>query len=160
MTLNELAEAAARRGLDLGKNPARTIRYYIDRGLLEPPRIEYEGKVKRAVYSPDHLVALRIICGYKNKGYKLEAIKEKLKEPIYWSDEALEFMRPFIAANNYPADAFSKDRPVTWGEAVIFLARFLDTVKKGREDASLIKRAFLDRRGQPAFRELETLFGE
>lgn len=160
MTLKELAEAAARKGLDLGKNPARTIRYYINRGLLEPPRIEYKGKVKRAIYSPDHLTVLRLICGYKKRGYKLEAIKDKIKEPLYWSDEALEFMRPFIAANNYPADAFSKDRPATMEETAVFLTRYLEAVKTGREDTSLIKKAFVDRKGQPAFRELETLFKE
>ena len=160
MTLNELAAAATHEGLDLGNNPARTIRYYINKGLLEPPRIEYEGKVKRAIYSSYHLTVLHLICEYKKRGYRLEMIKDKIKEPLYWSEEALKFMRPFIAANNYPADAFSRDRPATMEETAVFLTHYLEVVKMSHQDTRLIETAFVDRKGQPAFRELEVLVKE
>lgn len=144
----------------MGKNPARTIRYYVKEGLLQPPRIEYDGKVKRAIYSADHLMALKMICNYKKMGYSLKIIKEKIKEPVYWSDEALEFMRPFIMANNYPADVFCKNKPATREEVITFLFHSLDAITRGQKDREFIKRAFVDKNGQLAIQEFEALFEE
>lgn len=158
MTLNEFAEAAIALGLGLGKNPARTIRYYVAKGLLEPPRIEHNGKIKRAVYFPDHLAALKLICKYKEKGYPLKVIREKLKEPIYWTEEALEFIQPFIMTNNYPLDAFSRDRPVTRGAVAVFFVHFMEAVEKGHKNLDFLKKVFVDKDGQPAFKEIEELF--
>jgi len=160
VTLNELAEAAVARGLDLGKNPARTIRYYIAKGLLEPPRIEYDGKIKRAVYSPEHLSALSLICKYKKKGYPLNVIREKIKEPPYWTEEALEFMQPFIMANNYPQDAFSRDKPVTREAMAVFLVHFVDAVKNGHKDLNFLEKAFVDKDGHPYFEDIKELLYE
>ncbi|NSW84441.1 MAG: MerR family transcriptional regulator [Syntrophothermus sp.] len=160
MTLNELAELAVATGLDLGKNPARTIRYYIAEGLLNPPRIEYDGKIKRATYSLDHLSALKLICKYKKKGYPLNVIREKMKEPPYWTEEALEFMQPFIMANDYPQDDFSRDKPVTRGALAAFLVHFMDAVKNGHKDLDFLERAFVDKDGQPYFEDVKELLYE
>jgi|GEM_PF-4068120 len=56
MTLDELINLAQEQGICLGKNPKRTLRYYVSRGLMSPPQIEYEGKTKKAVYSLENLV--------------------------------------------------------------------------------------------------------
>lgn len=160
MTLNELAELAVAEGLNLGKNPARTIRYYVAERLLDPPRIEYDGKIKRAVYSLDHLSALKLICKYKKKGYSLKVIREKIKEPPYWTKEALEFMRPFIVANNYPQDDFSEDKPVTRGAFAAFLVHLMDAVKNGHKDLDFLERAFVDKDSQPYFEDVKELLYE
>jgi DNA-binding transcriptional MerR regulator len=66
MTLAELAEAS---GL-----PARTIRFYISRGLLDGPAKPGRG----AEYSPEHLVRLRQIQKLQADGRMLSDIARKL----------------------------------------------------------------------------------
>lgn len=153
MTLNELVEAATETGISLGRNPARTVRYYVARDLMPRPQINYRGKVKEAVYSSDHLAILKLIDTYKKEGYKLEAIKGKLKEPIYWSDEALEFLASIIAKNNYPSEAFQKDKPVTREAAAVFFVHFFEVASKGGVEINLLWRAFVDKSGAPALSE-------
>jgi DNA-binding transcriptional MerR regulator len=66
MTLGEIAEAS---GL-----PARTIRFYIGRGLLNGPVKGGRG----AVYTTEHLARLDRIKGLQSEGHTLSAIARML----------------------------------------------------------------------------------
>ena len=67
-TLSELAQET---GL-----PARTIRYYIARGLLAGPGVAGRG----AVYGTEHLTRLREIQTLQGEGRMLAEIAAQLKE--------------------------------------------------------------------------------
>jgi len=54
----------------------RTIRYYLQRGLLAPPA----GAGKNRVYSEDHLLKLRLIRRLQEAHYPLEEIRLKLAD--------------------------------------------------------------------------------
>jgi len=66
-----LRELAAESGV-----PERTIRFYISKGILDPPLRGGRG----AVYGPDHLARLREIRGFQSKGLMLAEIA-RLPEP-------------------------------------------------------------------------------
>jgi DNA-binding transcriptional MerR regulator len=66
-----LRELAAESGV-----PERTIRFYISKGILDPPLRGGRG----AVYGPDHLARLREIRGLQAKGMMLADIA-RLPEP-------------------------------------------------------------------------------
>lgn len=53
---------------------ARTIRYYIAEGLLQPAY----GRGPSATYDPDHLLRLRLIQQYKDDRLSLSDIKERM----------------------------------------------------------------------------------
>ena len=82
MTLGELAEAS---GI-----PARTVRFYIARGLLDGPDTAGRG----ATYGLEHLERLRRIRKLQSRGLTLTAIARELnaadgrapsvKEPVPW----------------------------------------------------------------------------
>jgi len=67
-TIDELALAA---GL-----PSRTVRHYQSEGTLPPPR--RAGRV--AFYGPQHLERLRLIGRLQDRGLRLEAIRDALRE--------------------------------------------------------------------------------
>ncbi len=54
----------------------RTIRYYVEEGLLPPPR----GRGRGAHFDDEHLVRLRLIRAMQLAGNDLGAIKEYLQE--------------------------------------------------------------------------------
>ena len=54
----------------------RTVRYYVEEGLLPPPR----GRGRGAHFEDDHLVRLRLIRAMQVAGNELGAIKEYLQE--------------------------------------------------------------------------------
>lgn len=54
--------------------PARTIRYYISEGLLQPAY----GRGPSATYDPDHLLRLQLINRLKDERLSLRDIKERL----------------------------------------------------------------------------------
>lgn len=56
--------------------PRRTIRYYIQEGLLEPPA----GRGRGGFYFDSHLKRLREIKSLQDRGLKLAAIFEVLKK--------------------------------------------------------------------------------
>jgi|SRR5581483_7103253 len=66
MTLAELADSAG--------TPARTVRFYIARGLLDGPEIAGRG----ASYGPGHLDRLRRIRELQQRGLTLAAIAREL----------------------------------------------------------------------------------
>jgi DNA-binding transcriptional MerR regulator len=56
--------------------PRRTIRYYVQRGLLAPP----EGAGRGHFYRPSHLERLVRIRGLQDKGFGLEEIRSVLED--------------------------------------------------------------------------------
>ncbi len=54
----------------------RTIRYYVQRGLLPPP----EGNRRGSYYTPDHLERLQLIHQLVQRGTPLIQIKEVLEK--------------------------------------------------------------------------------
>jgi DNA-binding transcriptional MerR regulator len=72
-TIKELSE--------LTGYPLRTIRYYVQEGLLEPPA----GRGRGGFYYDSHLSRLRQIKAWQEKGTRIASIKEYLKgveEPL------------------------------------------------------------------------------
>lgn len=67
----EIAELEEETGI-----PARTIRYYISRGLLAPAY----GRGPSATYDLGHLLRLRLITRYKQERRPLDEIRERLGE--------------------------------------------------------------------------------
>lgn len=86
LSIGELAEAA---GLS-----RRAVRFYVQRGLLPPPR----GKGRGSAYTGDHLARLRRILDLQTAGHSLEAIRQILAHP----DAAVIGAR---AAARVPADS-------------------------------------------------------
>jgi DNA-binding transcriptional MerR regulator len=150
LTIQELAKEAAARGINLGKNPVRTIRYYTSIGLLRHPDMESVGKTKVAQYTGDYLAVLDIIDRYKSQGYSLAEISDLLQQPLYWSQAAVNFMKPIVEAKGYPEDAFRTDVPVTRGSMVVFIEHTLDALTEGRIARDFLDSAFVDKDGQPA----------
>jgi DNA-binding transcriptional MerR regulator len=149
LNIDELVHRAQGRGVELGKSPKRTVRYYIDLGILHRPEIEQRGKVRRNIYSEKHLVQLRLISELKKEGHSLAEIKEIINESLYWSDEGLEFMVPFIKANNIPPDEFRKGKPITKAEILVFLWNLKELKEKGEANLDIINKAFVDKNGKP-----------
>jgi DNA-binding transcriptional MerR regulator len=149
MTTQELAEEAAARGFSLGKNPVRTIRYYTSIGLLRRPDVQSVGKARRSRYTSDHLAALAMIDWYKARGHSLSEIKGLLGQPLYWSEAALDFMRPIIEAKSFPQSAFRQGVPVTREGMAVFLVEAMEAMSEGHITWDLLESAFLDRDGRP-----------
>lgn len=57
--------------------PRRTVRYYIQQGLLDRP----QGEKRGAYYTPRHLEQLLTIRKWQNAGVSLERIRELLVTP-------------------------------------------------------------------------------
>lgn len=74
----EIAELETETGV-----PARTIRYYISRGLLAPAY----GRGPSATYDLSHLLRLRLITRYKDEHRGLDEIRDRLGA---MSDEDVE----------------------------------------------------------------------
>ncbi len=149
MNIDEFVHIAQNQGVELGKNPARTIRYYIDLGILRRPKIEQKGKVRRAVYTEEHLVQLMLISELKNEGRSLKEIKKRINESLYWSDEGLEFIAPFIKAKKIPSDEFRKGKPITKVEILSFFLYLKELSEKGEANLDITKKAFVDKNGEP-----------
>jgi DNA-binding transcriptional MerR regulator len=67
-----LAELAA-----LANLPRRTVRYYIQIGLLDPPI----GETRAAYYTSAHLEQLLTVTNYSKAGLSLERIRDLLHQP-------------------------------------------------------------------------------
>ena len=61
----------------LADQPTRTVRYYIQQGIINRP----EGAKRGAYYTRDHLEQLLAIRKWQNAGLNLERIRELLSEP-------------------------------------------------------------------------------
>lgn len=147
MDINELANEAIKRRINLGTNPVRTIRYYINIGILQRPEIIQSGKRRSSEYNIDHLVRLNFINYYKYKGLSLQEIKNKVDEKLFWSDFSLNIIEEY--RDEIPPDAFKKDKPATREELAFFLSKKLLSEK---ESLSLedLKKVLIDKDGNYA----------
>ncbi len=88
---------------------ARTVRYYIQQGLLPPP----DGAGRGASYSPDHVRRLETIKLLKARHLPLAAIRGQLDAPAdsaLSADSALDYARAVLGAQRTPTPA----RRSTW----------------------------------------------
>jgi DNA-binding transcriptional MerR regulator len=131
-TIIELAEEVKKRSLDLGKNPIRTIRYYISEGLLKKPKIIQSGKKRVSCFGEEHLYGLYHIDFYKKKGMTLQEIKNKMSEKIYWSDKVLQYIEKY--RNDIPETNFFKGKPITNEEVAFLFSKLMDNVKEGKHE--------------------------
>lgn len=153
-TAAQLAEEAVRFGIPLGRNPERTIKYYKSLGLLKAFVIQ-EGSVRRAYYSPDHIVTLKMIERRQKQGKSLAAIKADLDQLIYLSAEGRAFVSKF--QGEYPADAFVPGAPVTRAEVAFLLMRAYEHL--GAENVlAFMQRAFVLANGEPAGEDLPGIY--
>ena len=150
LKIQELAREATSRGINLGKNPVRTIRYYTHIGLLNRPDIERVGSANVAEYSDEYLSILDVIERYKQQGYSLAEIRDLLQQLMYWSQRAVDFMKPIIEAKGYPKDAFCTDVPITRESLAVFLDCTADALMEGTIAKDFFDSSFVDRDGQPA----------
>ncbi len=152
MNLNEIVNKASNMEIDLGKNPARTIRFYMSKGLLESPNIIYKGKIKQADYSVNHLTRLQLINIYKKKGFTLDKIKNIMNGSIYLSNKGLEFIKTLRKKYDIPNNAFQKGKPITKRESAYILYNYVE-MKKYNKNLSysindFVKEVFIDDNGE------------
>lgn len=76
LTVGQLADA--------GGVTRRAIRFYVQRGLLEPP----DGKGRAAIYGQKHLNRLNRIQSMQVAGHSLDAIATLLKQQVDGTDRA------------------------------------------------------------------------
>jgi|CryGeyStandDraft_6_1057127.scaffolds.fasta_scaffold181885_1 DNA-binding transcriptional MerR regulator len=69
--------------VDLTGLSRRSIRYFVQKGLIKPPT----GRGRGAFYDDDHLKTIREIRSLRDKGLRLSKIREKLKSqtPGKWT---------------------------------------------------------------------------
>lgn len=125
LTRRELAEEAAKLGIDLGANPTRTIKYYHDLGLLKA-QITQQGSYRRALYPDSSLTLLSIIREELKSGKTLMQIRAGLHESIYLSPEGRQFLEQY--RGQYPEDAFAPAKPVTREEFAFFVYRAIEAL--------------------------------
>lgn len=124
-SIHELANEAQKRGINLGTNPERTIRYYINIGLLDKPSVVQSGKKRFSVFNKEHLFRLNLINHFKKHGYTLKEIKKDLEGRVYWTDYGLKFISSF--KNEIPDHIFIKSKPITNEEMAFFTYKLLET---------------------------------
>jgi len=80
MTIEEIIKESKKRGINLGVNPAKTIRFYTRLGFIPKPtrKKSKEGKVKstKLYYSEFTLDKLAEIKALKSKGLSLDEIRD------------------------------------------------------------------------------------
>lgn len=149
LTIEDLAREATARGIRLGKNPTRTIRYYVSLGLLQHADVENVGKARVAHYTEDHLAVLQVIGRYKAQGLGLGEIRSLLQQPLYWSDTALEFIEPVAKAKGCPEGLFRRDAPATRESVAFFLNYVGDALRERLLTRDFLDSAFIDKDGRP-----------
>lgn len=152
-TASELAEYARKESLLPGGNPERTVKYYKSLGLLKPTIVQ-EGSVRRAYYSPDHLVTLRMIRNRLRHGMTLAEIKVELEKRLYLSAVGRAFIEGFRGA--YPDDAFLPGMPLTRAETAFLLTRAIESMTPEKV-LSFLWEAVVDESGNPVVEDNSVL---
>jgi DNA-binding transcriptional MerR regulator len=125
LSVNELAERAGA--------SVRTIRYYQSEGLLPAP----ERHGRDAVYGADHLERLGVISDLQDRGLRLSAIADLLRDAGGESDVA-----GWLGLGQSLVRSWSDDEPVLLGEADLQarLAGSPDAAPADLEAAGLLER--------------------
>ena len=79
----------------------RTVRYYQANGLLPPP----ERIGRRVRYHGEHLTRLRQISELRERGLRLESIREVLDASAHGQAPAVALLGPELASENWLAEA-------------------------------------------------------
>lgn len=149
-TISELADEARKQGIDLGLNPIRTIRYYVSIKLLKKPEIKQEGKKRISYFNKEHLFELKFINFHKKSNLTLQEIKDKLRENMYWSDSALNFIEKY--RSEIPDDLFIKNKKITRLEVAFFFSKIMDHFERDKDIGKIVEimlNAFVDKNGNP-----------
>ncbi|MFZ5898352.1 MAG: MerR family transcriptional regulator [Bacillota bacterium] len=132
---DDLAQRALDEGLDLGRNPVRTIRYYSTLGLLPPPNVP--GPFRPARYNSGHLEVLRVIEKYKSQGVLLQDIRLRLDTWVGWRNPAQTGAAEIV--------------PVTREEIAVFLSHALEKNLSRRDVDNLLNQSLGGVDGEPVF---------
>ena len=84
--------------------PGRTIRFYQSQGVLPSPR--RQGRL--AYYDDDHVQRLHLIAELRDKGLRLDAIRDALEQLESGSDS----LHHWLGLSDRFADSWAEDRPV------------------------------------------------
>lgn len=146
MDIIKITKEAEKKGIDLGSNPIRTIRYYISFGLLEKPQLEQVGKKRFLMFRNEHLMQLETINQLKKQGMSLKDIKEKINDMVFWSDYALNLIDEY--REEIPEGSFRKGKPIIRQEMAFFISRFFMDDSKERLNTKSFKELIVDKFGQ------------
>jgi DNA-binding transcriptional MerR regulator len=84
--------------------PGRTIRYYQSQGVLQSPR--REGRV--AFYDEDHVRRLHLIADLRDRGLRLDAIRDALEQLESGGDS----LQTWLGLSERFSDPWTEDRPL------------------------------------------------
>ncbi len=84
--------------------PGRTIRFYQSQGVLPSPR--RQGRL--AFYDDDHVKRLHLIAELRDKGLRLDAIRDALEQLESGSDS----LHHWLGLSDRFTDSWAEDRPV------------------------------------------------
>jgi len=120
-TIDELAE--------LTGFPRRTIRYYVQEGLIEPPA----GRGRGGFYYDSHLERLRLIKAYQERGIRTSAIVAMLKEGAP-ADEPIPPRNVVIRYEIAPGIelSVSREREISDPSTILEIIRIAKTIAQGK----------------------------
>jgi len=120
-TIDELAE--------LTGFPRRTIRYYVQEGLIEPPA----GRGRGGFYYDSHLERLRLIKAYQEKGIRTSAVAAMLKEGAL-ADEPIPSRNVVIHYEIAPGIelSVSREREISDPSTVLEIIRIAKAIAQGK----------------------------
>lgn len=156
LTAGELADLAVECGIHLGKNPRRTILYYKSMDLLRPEIVQ-EGSARRAYYSKNHLVILRVINEMKNnKGQTLEEIRQALRDQVFLSDYGRAFIEKYRI--EIPDNVFQLGEPLNYAETAFLISKAI-SIMPPEETLRFLSKAVVRSHGQPIADDLGETIG-
>lgn len=80
-----LSEVSKETGLS-----TREIKYYIERGIIKPSKIEYKGAKAYNLYSSSDVIKIQQIALYRELGYTNDQVKTLVSDPNFQWKEALD----------------------------------------------------------------------
>ncbi|AGL02306.1 MerR family transcriptional regulator [Desulfoscipio gibsoniae] len=146
----ELADEAQKHQINLGTSPVRTIRYYINKEILDKPNIVQMGKKRVSQFDDEHLYKLKIVDYYKKQGLTLEEIRKTLEEHIFWSDFGLEHIKNFMS-DIYNPNLYSKTKPITREALAYFLLKLIKNKDLDKDEViKILRKSVVDANGKSA----------
>lgn len=120
-TIDELAE--------LTGYPRRTIRYYVQEGMIAPPA----GRGRGGFYYDSHLERLRLIKAYQEKGIRISAITAMLKkeEPAVEAIPSRNVMIRYEIAPGIELNV-SREREISEPSTILEIIRIAKAIVQGK----------------------------